>query len=86
LVQATDFRLRVSPEEPELARRLEVRFQERLDTRVDVLAALGQPISNSHLYWNRDLGLIMDIPNSEKIRFFSKDGKDGKHQSSWPGD
>ena len=86
LVQATDFRLRVSPEEPELARKLEARFQQRLDIRVDILAALNQPISNTHLYWNRDLGLIMDIPNSEKPRFFSKDPKSGERQSSWPGD
>src|ERR1051326_198253 len=67
LVQATDFRIRVSPESWETAKRLEARFPgEPFDTRIDVLGAIGQPVANYPLYWNRELGLVTDIPDREK--------------------
>jgi hypothetical protein len=70
LVQATDFRIRVSPEEPEIVQKLQSRFPgEKFDTRVDVLGAIGQPLlANAQVYWNRDLGVVMDVPIGEKAR------------------
>ena len=88
LVQATDFRVRVGPEKWERAQRLEARFPDnKFDTRIDVLGAIGQPVGRFPLYWDSDLGLVTDLPPTEKQRLFNEAKKafiERRAFGSWP--
>jgi KaiC/GvpD/RAD55 family RecA-like ATPase len=65
LVQATDFRLKVSAEKWSTVQELKRKYAgEKLDTKIDVIGAIGQLVTGESLYWNRDYGLVMDLPAS----------------------
>ena len=69
LVQATDFRIRVSPENWTEAQALHRAFpQQSFDTRVDVLGAIGQPLASEPLYWDRDRGVVYGLAPADRAR------------------
>jgi len=69
LVQATDFRVRVTPEKHETAQRMSKVFVGfNFDTRVDVLGAIGQPIKTTPMYWDRNHGVVIGVSESEMER------------------
>ena len=69
LVQATDFRVRIAPEINRDAERLQAMYPSHdFSTRIDVLGAIGQPISNEPLYWDRDKGVVFGLSKSDRGR------------------
>jgi DNA mismatch endonuclease Vsr len=72
LVQATDFRVRVSPEKPKDAEKLNSLFNgQDFGTRVDILGAIGQPVASNPFYWDRDRGVVIGISPTDRARALS---------------
>jgi hypothetical protein len=72
LVQATDFRVRVSPEKPKDAEKLNSLFSgQDFGTRVDILGAIGQPVASNPFYWDRNRGVVIGISPIDRARALS---------------
>jgi KaiC/GvpD/RAD55 family RecA-like ATPase len=72
LVQATDFRVRIAPENARDADRLHATYPSYdFGTRIDVLGAIGQPVSSDPLYWDRDRGVVFGLSRSDRGRAIS---------------